>query len=49
MLKSVSYNDEKIRNVLIKISLLCEETEIGNFVNVFEDLEALFNRYSPDL
>ena len=49
MVKSVSYTDEKMRNALIRISLLCLETEIGNFVNVFEDLEALFDRYSPDL
>ena len=49
MLKSASYTDEKMRNALIRISLLCLETEIGNFVNVFEDLEALFERFSPDL
>ena len=49
LLKSVSYTDEKMRNVLIKISLLCAETEIGSFMNVFDDLEALFDRYSPDL
>ena len=49
MLKSVSYEDEKMRNILIKISLLCAETEICSFLNVFDDLKALFDRYSPDL
>ena len=39
MLKSVSYSDEKIRNIFIRISLLCNETDIGSFVNVFEDLQ----------
>ena len=49
MLKSSNYTDEKLRNILIKISLFCEETEIGNFVNVFNDLVSLFQKYSPDL
>ena len=41
-LKSVSYTSEKIRDELIKISLYCNETDISNFVNAFNDMEALF-------
>ena len=49
MLKSTNFNDETVRNILIKISLFCLETEIGNFVNVIDDLDELFNRFSPEL
>ena len=45
----MNYSDEKIRNILVQILLFCNETEIGCFINVFEDLEQLYLKYSPDL
>ena len=42
-LKTVHYTNEKFRDCLIRIAVLCRETEICTFVNAFDDLEALFN------
>ena len=47
MLKSVSYTSERIRDELIKIAMFCNETEISCFVNSFDDIQQLFNRFSP--
>ena len=49
MHKSVSYTNEKIRDELIKIALFCGETDVSSFVNTFNDIESLFNRFSPDV
>ena len=48
-LKSVLYSGNKFRDQLIKLATRCEETEISTFVNSYEDLKALFERYTPDV
>ncbi len=40
--KSVYYPDENFRNILIKMSLFCSETDIASFVFTLDDLSEMF-------
>ena len=48
-LKSVFYTNDKYRDTMIKIALLCKEIDISNFVTSLDDMSELFNRYSPEV
>ena len=46
-MKSVHYKSTKYRDILIKMSLLCEETELTSFVDSIDDLEILLIQANP--
>ena len=46
-MKSVHFKSTKYRDILIKLSLLCEETEITGFVDSIDDLEILMSNSNP--
>ena len=46
-MKSVHFYSNKYRDILIKLSLLCEETEITSFVDSIDDLEILLINANP--
>ena len=53
MLKSVQFAKNNIgentRDKLIKIALFCSETEISNFIGTVDDMQDLFNPFTPDV
>ena len=49
MLKSVTYENDKFRDELIKIAMFCGETELTSFVRSFSDAAALFSKLSPEV
>ena len=46
-MKSVHFHSNKYRDILIKLSLLCKETEITSFVDSIDDLEILLINANP--
>ena len=48
-LKSVHYTSTKYRDSLIRVSLLCQETEICSFVNTMDDMTMLFANPTPEV
>jgi hypothetical protein len=48
-LKSVLFSGTKFRDSLISTASACSETEICTFVNAFDDLQALFLNFSPEV
>ena len=46
-MKSVHFQNTKYRDNLIKLSLLCEETELTCFVDSIDDLEILLIQANP--
>ena len=40
---------ENCRDKLVRISLLCSETDISNFIDTVDDMQELFTRFSPDI
>lgn len=46
-MKSVHFKSTKYRDIMIKLSLLCEETEITGFVDSIDDLEILMQNSNP--
>ena len=47
--KSVHFQSEKLRDIFIKILLMCKETEITSFVNSLDDMSRLFKSSNPTL
>ena len=47
--KSVHFSSENVRDILIKILVMCKETEITSFVNSLDDMSRLFERSNPTL
>ena len=47
--KSVYYENENFRDILIKICLFCQETDIQSFVFTLDDIARLFQRMNPTL
>ena len=48
-MKSVYFSSVKYRDMLIKISLQCRETDITSFVNSLDDMSKLFTTFNPTL
>ena len=46
-MKSVHFVSNKYRDILIQLSLLCEETELTCFVDSIDDLEILLINSNP--
>ena len=51
MLKSVQekHIGENTRDKLIRIALLCSETDISDFIDTVDDMQELFSKFSPDV
>ena len=47
--KSVHFSNEKYRDILISISLLCKELDIMSFVNSLDDMSILLKTFNPKL
>ena len=48
-IKSVHFESDKYRDILIKLSLFCKETELTSFVDSIDDLNILLNNSNPIL
>ena len=46
-MKSVHFKSTKYRDMLIKLSLMCQETELTCFVDSIDDLEILLVQANP--
>ena len=49
LLKSVSYTDWSLRDVLVNISMQCSETDFSNFISTLDDLISLFRTMTPEV